>query len=145
MNRTLPDRQSGGPRPQNFVHDPQCAHNQQAQLIPDDACVEWEQVPMAPSTVKHLYGPEPEGYDQRFQTRPKDTLYDQQFTETWPSGLGKKKVLGGGHYKVYPLTNRHVIESREYTSHAFPRPQWGTERQRGLVTHPNHVRPDGWK
>lgn len=145
MNWQLPNRQTGGPRPRNFVYSPSCPYNQQAQLVPDDARVKWERVPMTPSNVKHLYSSEPEGYEQRFQHRPKGTLYDHQFTETWPSGLGRMKVLGGGHYKVYPLTNRHVVESRDYTSYSFPRPQWGTERQYGMIVYPNHVRVDGWK
>lgn len=154
MNRTLPNYQYGGAQPRNFVHNHRCAHNQQAQLIPErltEGCgsttttngikhVEMEHVPMAPSTVKHLYSKEPLNYEQRFQSRPKGTLYDNQFTETFPTGIGKRKVLGGGHYKVYPLTNRHVIESRDYTSYSFPRPVWNTERKPELITFHNHVR-----
>lgn len=154
MNRELPNYQSGGPRPQNFSYYPQCGLHQQAQLLPDERSVTttaipanpnvpdcmMAQVPMAPSTVKHLYPSHPEGYEQRFQTVQVGTLYDHQFVETWPTGMGRQKVLGGGHYKVYPLTNRHVIESRDYTSYSFPRPQWSTERNPRLVTTTNHVR-----
>ena len=158
MNKSLPNYQTGGPAPRNFIHDHYCAHNQQAQLIPEDGrCnyknpsslnsstsaarkVEIKREAMAPSTVKHLYSDEPLNYEQRFKIAPKGTLYDNQFTETHPTGLGRRKVLGGGHYKVYPLTNRHVIESRDYTSYSFPRPMWGTKRTKELVTYPNHVR-----
>jgi len=158
MNISLPNYQTGGAKPRNFSHNHHCAHNQQAQLIPEDAkCsykditsvnhstsskskVKIEREPMAPSTVKHLYSSDPLNYEQRFKIVPKNTLYNHQFTETHPTGLGRRKVLGGGHYKVYPLTNRHVIESREYTSYSFPKPSWGTEKSKDLISYPNHVR-----
>lgn len=122
MNRQLPNRQTV--RPSNFgqyVHTPTCGLNQQAQLIPSN-CVRRELVPMSPSNVKHLYDPTPNNYEQRYQSKPVGTLYSHQFKETWPSGLGRQKVLGGGHYKVYPLTNRLVREVRDYTSYHHIRP-----------------------
>lgn len=158
MNISHPNYQTGGARPRNFQHSHYCAHNQQAQLIPENARCNYKDVhhfnpstsskkkveirrePMSPSTVKHLYSDNPLNYEQRFKLTPKGTLYDHQFIETHPTGLGRRKVLGGGHYKVYPLTNRHVIESREYTSHSFPKPIWGTEKNKDLVTYANHVR-----
>ena len=142
MNRVLPNYESGGPFPQRFDFDMYCPVNEQAQLIPDPDL--WETVPMAPTTLKHQYSPIPMNYPEMKITRPKGTLYDQNFVETYPTGMGRRKIIGGGHYKVYPLTNRHVIESRVYTDYYFPRPKWSTEYRNELVTTPNHVRTDGW-
>lgn len=137
--------QYGGPRPWQPSRDAShCGTTQLAQIIPKDSDVEWERVPMAPSTVKHLYSEIPNHYEQRFQYRPTETLYGHQFKQTYLTGMGRKKVIGGGHYKVYPLTNRHVTEDREYTSYNFPRPSWQTQRQRGVITSDTHVRTEGW-
>lgn len=144
MNTSLPDYETGGPHPKNFGYNPACRLNQQAQLIPDNACIDWSPVPAPPSTVKHLYSPKPADYDPRMINKPVGTLYNHQFVETWPTGMGQQKVIGGGHYKVYPLTNRHVNESRDYTPYYFPRPLWGTQISREIVTTSNHVKSEGW-
>ena len=151
MNKSLPNYELGGPNPKNFTYTPGCATNQQAQLIPEPGsnsthdiykpCTVWETVPMGPTTLKHLYSPIPGNYEQRMITRPVNTLYGHQYIENYPTGIGRLKIKSD-HYKVYPLTNRHVVESRDYTSYVFPQPQWPSD---GLITYDNHVRVDGRK
>ena len=137
-NRVLPNYQYGGPSPSNFVYDPECPINQQARIIPDNAGVCWRREPMPQSTVKHLYDG-PLNYGQRFILRPQGTLYDHDFVQTHPTGLGRHKVLAGGHYLTYPLTNRHVREARDYTSYYFPKPQWGQNAFGDIFQHPNEI------
>lgn len=149
MNKSLPNYELGGPYPQPFKYTPGCSTNQQAQLYPGSSgiievlnkSVKWETVPMAPTTLKHLYSQKPGDYPQRMIIRPVDTLYGHQFLETYPTGLGRGKVKSD-HFKIYPLTNRHVSESRDYTSYSFPQPQWPED---GLIFYDNHVRVDGRK
>jgi len=141
MNRSLPNHQYGGSRPQNFYEE-KCHINQISQVLPNG---KWEKVPMNPSTVKHLYSTKPNNYEQRFQYRPVGTLYDNDFSQTYKTGMGTRKVISGGHFKAYPLTNIHTVENRDYTSYNFPRPTWSTQHQREYITNENHIRPDGWK
>lgn len=156
MNKSLPNYQYGGALPAPFKYSPSCSTNQQAKLYPGstgiiDATnkkVEWETVPMGPTTVKHLYGSTKKDgvikadYPQMMITRPKNTLYGHNFLETYPTGLGRTKVRSD-HYKVYPLTNRSVSESRDYTSYYFPQPQWAPDD--GIILYENHVKVDGRK
>lgn len=131
-NYVLPNYEFGQPLPRNFGYDPNCPLNEIAFIIPNRtttpystakaACVDWQQVPSSPSTVKHLYSEIPLNYEQMFNTIPKDTLYGFDFSRNWPTGLGRNKIIGGGHYKTWPLTNEHVLESRDYTSYYFKRP-----------------------
>jgi len=123
-----------------------------SKIIGPDANVNWLYTPAPPTTVKHLYEPPNFPYGGNYPDRrmyvPENTLYGHQFTQTYPTGMGRQKVIGGGHYKVYPLTNMNVKQSIDYTSYHFPRPKWGTEYQTPnngmLITQANYVRTDGW-
>jgi len=151
MNKSLPNYELGGAYPKNFTYSPGCLTNQQAQLIPDSTsnstrdiykpCTVWQTVPAGPTTLKHLYSSIPGNYEQIMITRPVNTLYGHRYIENYPTGLGQLKI-NSDHYKVYPLTNRHVVESRDYTSYSFKQPQWPSD---GLIMYDNHVKVDGRK
>lgn len=85
--------------------------------------VPWERVLFPPTTLKHLYTGIPNYYPFRYSYKPKGTMYDINLTQHWRTGLGKDKVIGGGNYKMWPLTNMMIREERDYNSLSFQRPQ----------------------
>lgn len=121
-NRTIPNYETGGPHPKNFTYNPRCVSNEQGSLIPQDAHVLWETVPMSPGNLRHQYSEKPFDYEEMSMSVPKGTLYDHDFSQTYPTGLGMNKIIGGGHYKVWPLTNVHVFEAKDYTVGYFKKP-----------------------
>ena len=121
-NTTLPNYENGGPLPFSFNYSPNCPINMQSSLIPIGSNVRWETVPTSPASVKHLYSGIPNHYESMYSSVPMDTIYGHDFSQTYPNGLGKKKIIGGGHYKVWPLTNQHTFESRNYSSQYFRKP-----------------------
>lgn len=142
-NRTIPNQEFGGPIP-NMNYSPQCPVNEQADLIPKG--VHWQTVPMSPASVKHLYSETPLNYEDMYQSIPMGTLYDSNFSETYPTGLGRKKIIGGGHFKVWPLTNEHVFETRNYTEQYFlkPTPISNAIYDRSIISGDNRLRSGGW-
>ena len=159
-NRTIPNYEFGEPLPNNFPYSTHCTLNNIAFVQPktgdltrngthirdtyrynnpnvDEVC--WQKKALAPSSVKHLYSEKLFDYQHVYGNVPKGTLYDHDFSRTYPTGLGREKVIGGGHYKTWPLTNWHVLEVQDYTDGYYPilEPQYwvGSEIQ----TQPNHV------
>lgn len=153
-NRTYPNYEFGGPLPQNFDYNTKCQLNEIAFVLPGDPRTDltslnnrevcWEKKPLAPSSVKHLYSEKLFDYQHVFGDVPKGTLYDHDFSRTYATGLGRQKIIGGGHYKVWPLTNWHVLENQDYTDYHFPTlpPQYfvGSE----ITSKPNYVHTD-WR
>ncbi len=136
-NKSLSNYEYGGPTPSQFSYYSGCSSNQHARIMPyEDVC--WKNVPMAPSTLKHLYDG-PLNYPQRFQLKPQDTLYKHDFVQTHLTGLGKNKILAGGHYLTYPLTNRHVREVNDYTSYFFEKPRWTSQIYSPIYRFPNQI------
>lgn len=134
-NYTLPNYEVGRPRPFPINYDGYCPDNDNIIFyIPDKDIngkkTEWKQVLKAPTTVKHLYSEQPLNYEPVFMSQPQGTLYDHDYAKTYTTGMGKSKIIGGGHYKVWPLTNVHVKENRDYTNYYFERPDgYGFETQ----------------
>ena len=145
-NRTLPNYEFGGPNPRHFGYSKECPLNEEAFLIPENSGVEWEIKPMSPATVRHLYSPIPLNYEDMYMYIPKGTLYDHNFSKSVGStGMGVNKKIGG-HYITWPLTNEHVLEQRDYTSHYFKRPGPISSNTYNYTyqVQPNHFRTDGW-
>lgn len=143
-NLALSNFESGQPYPTTPGFNPHCYLNEQIQYIPvkedrihapldykrNPEGVLWDYKPMAPSNVKHLYSPNLFDYEQRRIFTPRNTLYGHDFSQIYPNGMGLTKIIGGGHFKVWPLTNVNIRESREYTDHYFLKPPY---------TYPNEV------
>lgn len=137
-NKVLPNNDIGQPYPTYPKYSQTCHLNEQIQSIPqnnqffnnngtgnhplDTGTTYWRNVPSNPSTLKHLYSTKPLNYEQRYTTTPIGTLYDHDYSQTWTTGEGRKKILGGGHYKTYPLTNANIRESHDYNGFHFERP-----------------------
>jgi hypothetical protein len=137
-NYVYPNYEFGGPLPQNFGYNSQCPLNEIAFILPGNPLTDlafsgdpnvtsrsskpvcWEKKPLAPSSLKHLYSEKLFDYQHVFGDVPKRTLYDHDFSRTYATGLGRQKIIGGGHYKVWPLTNWHVLENQDYTDEPFP-------------------------
>ena len=144
-NRTIPNYENGGPHPRNFDFSPTCPMNEQAALLParsQHGAVEWQTVPMSPGSLRHQYSEIPFNYEDMYMSVPKGTLYDHDFSMTHPTGMGRKKVVGGGHFKAWPLTNRHVWEAKDYTEGYFKKPGFisSQEYDYSFRTQPNHLR-----
>ena len=159
QNRTSPNYEFGGPLPRNFNYDRNCILNEIAFVMPSDHDFDkngtrirntyryhsqpnkvcWDDKPLAPSSIKHLYSEKLFDYQQVYGNVPKGTLYDHNFSRTYPTGLGQEKIIGGGHYKTWPLTNRHVIEIQDYTNDYFPilPPEYWVGSE--VVTQPTHL------
>ncbi len=131
-NKSLPNYQFGGPHTQDIPYSSECQTNLIEFVIPkrdsNGKCIKWEQKPMAPSSVKHLYSHIPLNYEQMLIDVPKGTLYDHEIHRTYFTGMGREKIIGGGHYKVWPLTNAHILENRDYSDTHFERPEWRWDR-----------------
>jgi hypothetical protein len=143
-NRTIVTYENGGPHPRNFNFSPTCPTNEQASLLPARSqygAVEWQTVPMSPGNVRHQYSEKPFDYEDMYMSVPKGTLYDHDFSMNGPTGQGQKKVMVG-HFKAWPLTNRHVFEAKDYNSGYFKKPGFisSNEYDYGVVSQPNHLR-----
>lgn len=125
-NFTQPNYMSGGPRPFKINHNGYCPDNELIFYIPEKDIngkkTEWKNILSAPTTIKHLYSEQPLNYEPIFMAQPQGTLYDHDYAKTYTTGIGKSKIIGGGHYKVWPLTNLHIKEDREYSNYYFERP-----------------------
>ena len=144
-NRGLPNYEFGGPHPRHFGYEPLCPLNEQASLIPKDTStgpILWETKPMSPASVKHLYSHIPFNYEAMYQSVPVGTLYDHNFYQTYPTGLGEKKILFGGHYITFPLTNAHTFEPIDYSMDSFKLPGSISRDvyRKEFMTQPNHFR-----
>jgi hypothetical protein len=129
-NQSLSNYAEGGPIP-HMNQTPACYLNDQIQYIPrrpEDSPLDlnyptlWTEVPAGNSQVKHLYSPNLFDYTQMYNKQPIDTLYGHNYAQTYKTGLGRNKVIGGGHYKVFPLTNVNIRETHDYTDWYYPRP-----------------------
>lgn len=145
-NRTIPNFETGGPHPKNFTFSPACVTNEQAAVLPARSqygAVEWQTVPMSPGNLRHQYSEKPFDYEDMYMSIPKGTLYDHDFSQSYPTGLGMKKVIGGGHFKAWPLTNMHVFETKDYSSSFFKKPGPITDQYTyAFQTQPTHLRTD---
>lgn len=150
-NKVLPNYSVGGPLPNPLCYDPRCRTNLQQDIIPscfpssprgDPNQRGWVSKAITTSSEKHLYSPYLFDYGQMFTTYPMGTLYDSDFSQTYPTGLGREKIIGGGHYKVWPLTNAHIFETRDYTNTYFKRPDWHYPDT--IDMQPAYVKSDGW-
>ena len=65
------------------------------------------------------------------------------FSKTNPTGLGRNKIIGGGHYKSWPVTNSHIREVNDYTSWHYPKPDWRYYCSKQKLN-PLHLRTNGW-
>jgi hypothetical protein len=132
-NYTLPNYEQGRPRAFPINYNGYCPDNNIIFDIPkrdaNGKCVEWKKVLQAPTTVKHLYSEQPLNYEPIFTDTPQQTLYGHEFLKTYSTGMGRSKVIGGGHYITWPVNNVHVKENRDYTNYYFERPEgYGYEK-----------------
>jgi hypothetical protein len=79
----------------------------------------WETVANGPSSIKSLYSNIPNYYPYQMKSRPVGTMYGQDNSQFHQSGVAKGKRIGY-HAKLYPLTNRHVTEVRDYADSLIP-------------------------
>jgi len=103
-----------------------------------------ENIPIGPSSIKHLYSSQPGNYSQRFDERPQNALYGYDFSKRHSTGMGQNKILNGGHYIAYPSNNMNRSEESHYTDYHFPRPPLNTERHHKVITTDNHVKTGNW-
>lgn len=131
-NKVLLNYETGAPFPTYPKYNKTCHLNEQIQYIPDGTSstgnhpldtgkTYWRNIPSGPTTLKHLYSPIPLNYEQRYTTTPIGTLYDHDYSQTWTTGEGRKKLLGG-HYKAWPLTHQNIRETHDYNGYHFERP-----------------------
>ena len=115
---TIDDLQFQSPR--EPMHDPRCGINVRYKTLPDYIdCPEkgaysrpgFEDQAVGSSSVKHLYSGIGNYYPVQRIRRPVNTMYGMDLSQFAVNG---KRI--SYHYKSYPLTNRHVRETREYTS-----------------------------
>ena len=124
MNTSIPNYKNGGPIPGEFDYYPNCRTNTQISY-PQRGTIPWESKMMSSASVKNLYTEIPNHYPPQLTMVPAiSSLYDVNIRQTYPTGKGREKILGGGHMKMWPLTNAHIFESRDYTETSFPRPSW---------------------
>lgn len=123
-NRTMPNYITGGAYPFPIRYNTECSLNEHITSYPEDGSVKWRAIPASPGNLKHLYTGEPWYYPSIKQLVPVGTLYDHDFSynTTHKTGMGKNKIIGAGHYKVWPMTNQHIYETREYTEGYFKKP-----------------------
>ncbi len=151
MDRGLSNYELGTPAPFNPPYSYNCPLNEQISYIPDfpiqsisthaplnTGRTVWASVPEAPTSVKHLYSPNLFDYSQRYMRMPMGTLYDHDYSRTWPTGLGRNKIIGGGHYKVWPLTNANIREVHDYTDNHWERPPYKYAPE--VLRTPTHLR-----
>jgi hypothetical protein len=135
-NKSIPNYSTGGVIPNYPEYSPNCPYNQQVFYIPHSdvaaypgkpTCTKWNNQLDSPTVLKHQYSKKPFDYGPQRIVKPVGTLYDHDYSITHPTGLGRNKIIGGGHFKVYPLTNAHIRESRDYTDYYFQKPRSGIE------------------
>jgi len=103
--------------PSQPVYNNQCAVNEIYKTIPND--IPWVREASGPATIKHLYTGIPNFYPYRKMSKPYDSLYGYDLSQFHKSGVGEGKRISYT-YKVYPLTNRHARETREYADKLLP-------------------------
>jgi len=143
-NRTIPNF-STAIVPRNFTFSTTCPTNEQAAILPASSSygsVKWQTVPMSPGNVRHQYSDDLFDYPDMYMSVPMGTLYDHDFSMSHPTGVGMGKVIGGGHFKTWPLTNRHVFEAKDYTSGFFKKPDSISSNvyNYGFETQPAHMK-----
>jgi len=108
--------------PEQPGYSKNCNINQIYQSIPPSSPNEptfWETTAVGPTSVKHIYTGVPNYYPYQKITRPTNTLYGHDYSQFHESGVGKGKRISY-HYKPYPLTDRNVRETREYSDYMLP-------------------------
>jgi hypothetical protein len=143
-NRVLPNYETGGPIPRPFKYSERCPVNEEASLMPKG--VEWQTRPMSPATMKHIYSEKPLNYEDMYQSVPMGTLYDSDFSQGYPTGMGRAKIIGGGQIKAWPLTNMHVFEPRNYSDRYWAKPTFISNGiyDRSITSGDNRLRTGGW-
>jgi hypothetical protein len=124
-----------------FTYQAGCPVNQKAAVIPADGKCHYARVAIGPTSIKHLYNTSADGkasYDQRFAIRAVGTMYDSDFTQTHSTGVGRGKVLGGGHFKTTPMTDRLIRDDGDFTDYTLPRPQPWTVKYGQVSTVSSH-------
>lgn len=108
--------------PEQPQQNPGCGINEIYQSLPSSSPhnpTEWETTAVGPSSIKHLYSGIPNWYPYRRITRPVGTMYEHDYSQFHESGVGRGKRISY-QYKVYPLTNRNVRETRVYSDYMLP-------------------------
>jgi hypothetical protein len=111
--------------PQQPKYNKMCPVNQIYKTIPTgsdaDYPTEWKRTAVGPASVKHLYSGIPNWYPIQTISRPVGTMYEHDYSQFHKSGAGKGKRISY-HYKVYPFTDRHVRETKDYADYILPYP-----------------------
>lgn len=98
--------------PTSPPYNPFCPINTVYKTLPSDqagSCVGYVNTAIGPSSVKSLYTGIPNFYPNQRTRYPVNTLYGLDLSQFAQNG---KRL--SYHYKVWPLTHRHVRETREY-------------------------------
>jgi len=112
--------------PSSPSHAPECAVNVVYKTVPESGnapgcshvthpTLDYEDIAVGSASIKHLYSGVGNFYPPQRIRRPINSLYGHdlsQFAEN-----GKRMSY---HYKVWPLTHRHVRETREYSPYTLP-------------------------
>jgi hypothetical protein len=121
--------------PQQLEYNPMCPINQIYKTLPynsygsdescgsDESSVKWERTAVGPASVKHLYSGIPNWYPIQTISRPVETMYGRDNSQFHKSGVGRGKRISY-HHKVYPFTDRHVREVKDYANYMLPYPTW---------------------
>ncbi|HSA76226.1 MAG TPA: hypothetical protein VLE02_01655 [Nitrosarchaeum sp.] len=96
-------------------YKPECAVNVKYKTL--DRNVTWRNEIAGPVTMKHIYPLKECFTDKSYghypaldKIKPEETLYGYDLSQF--NSIGKRESY---HYKVYPLTHRHVREVRDYS------------------------------
>ena len=115
MNRTSQDYYNPV-YPQQPPYNPNCGVNLVYKTLPQNS--KWQNIAIGHSSIKHIYTGIPNFYPYRRISRPVGTMYNQDYSTFHNTQCGKKRI--SYHAKMYPLTNRHVREHREYADYILP-------------------------
>ena len=103
--------------PRQPPYDPQCPVNVAYKTLSHSGVcdVKFKDVAVGPASIKQLYSGLPNHYPLQRTVRPCNTMYGMDLSQFHENG---KRM--SYHYKVWPLTHRHVRETREYSSEILP-------------------------